>query len=132
MKAILSGYIAMLAKGMLVWTVLIAAWLLYRGDAFLIGALLIGYLGAAICIWTLIYRTWRSASLAPASAKKQMLWGLAVRLLTCFAVLTAAAQISRAVFFITTTGFLLFYATAMGILMYYNHHNMLQDENKKG
>lgn len=122
----------MLAKWMSCWTVLIIGILLYKGDMFLFGALLIGYLAAAVCIWTLIYRTWRSASLDAASAKKQMLWGFALRLFTCFAVLAAAAQISRAVFAATATGFLLFYATAMGILMYRNHRQILQDENKKG
>lgn len=132
MKDVLSGYVAMLARWMLVCTALLIVFFCYQGTLQLIGALFIGYLGAAICIWTLVYRTWKSAGLDPASAKKQMLWGFALRLFTCFTILAVAAQISRAVFAATATGFLLFYAVAMAILVYYNRKNILQDENKKG
>ena len=119
MKEVLSGFVWKLARSLAICTLVIGISLLSTGEGSLVGALFVGYLAAAICIWTLVYRTWRSASLDVSSAKKQMLWGLFLRLVTCFTVLAVAAQISTRVFAVTTLGFLLCYALAMGHLVYY-------------
>ena len=120
MKEVLSGYVRKLARSLSICTLVIVVSLLSAGEGALIGALIVGYLAAGVCIWTLVYRTWRSASLDVASAKKQMLWGLILRLVTCFTVLAVAARISTRVFAITTLGFLLCYALAMVHLVQYN------------
>ena len=120
MEEVLSGYVRKLVRSLAICTLVMVIALLSAGEGTLIGALFAGYLAAAVCIWTLVYRTWRSASLDMASAKKQMLWGLILRLVTCFTVLAVAAQISTRVFAITTLGFLLCYALAMVHLVHYN------------
>ena len=120
MEEVLSGYVRKLVRSLAICTLVMVIALLSAGEGTLIGALFAGYLAAAVCIWTLVYRTWRSASLDMASAKKQMLWGLVLRLVTCFTVLAVAARISTRVFAITTLGFLLCYALAMVHLVRYN------------
>ena len=74
MKDFLSEYVGKLIRTLAICTMIIVLPLIFNGQLMLIGALLVGYLAAAICIWTLVYRTWKSASLDAASAKKQMLW----------------------------------------------------------
>ena len=54
-----------------------------------------------------------SAGFPPARARREMLWGLALRLMTLFLILSAAAQISPAVFGAAAGGCLLFYALFM-------------------
>ncbi len=120
MEEVLSGYVRKLVRSLAICTLVMFIALLSAGEGTLIGALFAGYLAAAVCIWTLVYRTWRSASLDMASAKKQMLWGLCLRLVTCFTVLAVAAQISTRVFAVTALGLLLCYGLAMGHLVYYN------------
>lgn len=120
MEEVLSGYVRKLVRSLAICTLVMVIALLSAGEGRVIGALFAGYLAAAVCIWTLVYRTWRSASLDMASAKKQMLWGLCLRLVTCFTVLAVAAQISTRVFAVTALGLLLCYGLAMGHLVYYN------------
>ena len=119
MKDFLSEYVGKLIRTLAICTMIIVLPLIFNGQLMLIGALLVGYLAAAICIWTLVYRTWKSASLDAASAKKQMLWGLTLRLV----VLAAAVNISVAVFAATAGGFLLCYALAMAHLIHYNQQS---------
>ncbi len=123
MKDFLSEYVGKLIRTLAICTMIIVLPLIFNGQLMLIGALLVGYLAAAICIWTLVYRTWKSASLDAASAKKQMLWGLTLRLVTCFVVLAAAVNISVVVFAATAGGFLLCYALAMAHLIHYNQQS---------
>lgn len=120
MKDFLSEYVGKLIRTLAICTTIIVLPLIFNGQLMLIGALLVGYLAAAICIWTLVYRTWKSAGLDAASAKKQMLWGLTLRLVTCFVVLAVAVNISVAVFAATAGGFLLCYALAIAHLIHYN------------
>lgn len=119
MKEVLSIFVKRLISSLVICTVVIATYLCYIGQAMLVGALFIGYLAAGVCIWTLVYRTWRSASLDVDKAKQQMLWGLILRLTTCFVVLATAAHLSLAIFAVATTGFLLCYVLAMFFLIQY-------------
>lgn len=102
-----------LGIGLAACALMVFATLLARGEGGLIGALLLGYFTGAIYVWTLVYRTWRSAGLSAGGAKKQMLWGLVLRLSALFAVLFAAIHISVQVFSMTAFGFLLFYVLFM-------------------
>ena len=84
-----------------------------RGEVRLIGGVLAGYAAGAAILWGMSYRVWRSAGFPPARARREMLWGLALRLMTLFLILSAAAQISPAVFWAAAGGCLLFYALFM-------------------
>ena len=123
MRSFLSEFIRRMGKGLTIITGLAVILLFITGQAVLIGALLIGYMAAAACIVTLVYRTWKSAQLSEAAPKKQMLWGLILRLAICFSVLLAAAQISVRVFAVTAAGFLLFYVTAMWTFIRYSRYS---------
>ena len=83
------------------------------GEVRLIGGVLAGYAAGAAILWGMSYRVWRSAGFPPARARREMLWGLALRLMTLFLILSAAAQISPAVFWAAAGGCLLFYALFM-------------------
>ena len=83
------------------------------GRAELIGAWLIGYLAAAVCLWNLIWRTWRSTTLTVERAKREMRQGFVLRLVTIFIVFWAAVQISAEVFFAVVSGFALCYVVTM-------------------
>jgi len=98
---------------LLALTALCALSLIASGEAFLLGALFLGELLGALYLWTLVFRTIKSAALAAPAAKREMLWGLFLRLLALFAVLAVAANLSVRVFFAATGGFLLVYFTAL-------------------
>ena len=68
------------------FTAMLCLSLFASGGAHLIGALFIGYLAAGAYLWTLVYRTFRSAGMGQAGAKKEMLFGLILRLLTLAAL----------------------------------------------
>ncbi len=113
------------AKGMLktlaVVTAMTAVSLFSSGEGGLIGALLIGYVTAATFLWTMIYRLWRITDLSQGSAKRQMLWGMVLRLMVLFIVLAVAIHISVRVFSVTAAGFLLFYFLFMVHLVFENY-----------
>jgi hypothetical protein len=113
MKDVLSLFVRRLCVSLGLCTLLAAVYLLTAGMVYLLGALCIGYLAAAICIWTLVWRTWRSIGLSELAAKKQMLWGLLARLITLFVVLFAAVHISIPVFYAVVLGFGLCYGLAL-------------------
>ena len=83
------------------------------GRAELIGAWFIGYLAAAVCLWNLVWRTWRSTTLTAERAKREMRQGFVLRLVTIFIVFWAAVQISTEVFFTVVSGFALCYVVTM-------------------
>ncbi len=120
MKDVLSLFLRRLLVSLGLCTVLAAVGFLTAGKAYLLGALGVGYLAAAICIWTLVWRTWRSIGLSELAAKRQMLWGLLVRLGTLFVVLLVAVQLSVEVFYATVLGFGLCYGLAMLQLLWLN------------
>ena len=83
------------------------------GRAELIGAWFIGYLAAAVCLWNLVWRIWRSTTLTAERAKREMRQGFVLRLVTIFIVFWAAVQISTEVFFTVVSGFALCYVVTM-------------------
>ena len=104
----------------LAFTAMLCLSLLASGGAHLIGALLIGYLAAGAYLWTLVYRTFRSAGMGQAGAKKEMLFGLILRLLTLALIFGVAARIGTQVFAVTVLGFLTVYLTALFLMIGHN------------
>ena len=113
MKDVLLPVVRRFARTLLLVTISVAAMLFAAGEARLIGGVLAGYAAGAAILWGMSYRVWRSAGFPPARARREMLWGLALRLMTLFLILSAAAQISPAVFWAAAGGCLLFYALFM-------------------
>ncbi|EFW30119.1 hypothetical protein [Selenomonas artemidis] len=113
MKDVLLPVVRRFARTLLLVTISVAALLFAAGEARLIGGVLAGYAAGAAILWGMSYRVWRSAGFPPARARREMLWGLALRLMTLFLILSAAAQISPAVFGAAAGGCLLFYALFM-------------------
>lgn len=101
------------ARVALALSVILAISLFAAGEGALVGALFLGELLGALYLWTLVFRTIKSAALSAGAAKRQMLWGLFLRLAALFAVLAVAANLSLQVFFAATGGFLLIYFTAL-------------------
>jgi hypothetical protein len=94
--------------------------LVANGTAELIGALIIGFITGLVFLGNMSMRLWRAAQLSAGNAKRQMLWGLVLRLLVLFIVLFAAVQISTQVFSMTALGFVLCYAWAMVLMIRMN------------
>ena len=113
MKEFLSVFAKRLGKSLAVATLMVSVMLFSNGEGSLMGALFLGYFTGGVFVGTMVYRTWRSAGLSADGAKKQMLWGLVLRLGTLFAVLFAAIHISVRVFSVTALGFLLFYGLSV-------------------
>lgn len=116
MKEILSTYGRWLAVSLSSASLVILILLLTAGQGRLFGALFVGYAVAAVCIVTLTWRTWHSASLPVSAAKKQMLWGLILRICVIFIVMSLAARIGgQAVFLVAALGLLVGYGLALGL-----------------
>ena len=113
MKDVLLPVVRRFARTLLLVTISVAAMLFAAGEVRLIGGVLAGYAAGAAILGGMSYRVWRSAGFPPARARREMLWGLALRLMTLFLILSAAAQISPAVFGAAAGGCLLFYALFM-------------------
>lgn len=113
MKDLLLPVVRRFLRTLAIVTVSLAAMLFAAGEVRLIGGVLAGYAAGAAILWGMSYRVWRSAGFPPARARREMLWGLALRLMTLFLILSAAAQISPAVFWAAAGGCLLFYALFM-------------------
>lgn len=113
MREFLSVFAKRLLKSLGIVTLMVSLLLLSGGNGSLIGALLLGYFTGGIFVGTMVYRIWRSAGLSADGAKKQMLWGLVLRLGMLFVVLFTAIHISVQVFGVTVLGFLLFYGLSL-------------------
>lgn len=120
MREFLSVFAKRLLKSLGIITLMVSVLLLSGGNGGLIGALLLGYFTGGIFVGTMVYRIWRSAGLSADGAKKQMLWGLVLRLGMLFVVLFTAIHISVQVFGVTVLGFLLFYALSLVHLIWGN------------
>ncbi|MBQ7477787.1 MAG: hypothetical protein IJT01_02660 [Selenomonadaceae bacterium] len=120
MREFLSVFAKRLLKSLGIVTLMVSLLLLSGGNGSLIGALLLGYFTGGIFVGTMVYRIWRSAGLSADGAKKQMLWGLVLRLGMLFVVLFTAIHISVQVFGVTVLGFLLFYALSLVHLIWGN------------
>lgn len=113
MKDFFSVFAKRLGKSLAVATLMVSIVLLSQGNGGLVGALLLGYFTGGIFVGTMAYRTWRSAGLSAGRAKREMYWGLALRMGALLLVLFVAVHISVQVFSVTVLGFLLFYALAV-------------------
>ena len=120
MREFLSVFAKRLLKSLGIVTLMVSIMLVSKGNGRLIGALFLGYFTGAVFVGTMVYRTWRSAGLSSDGAKKQMLWGLVLRLGTLFIVLFTAIHISVQVFGVTALGFLLFYGFSLALLVWGN------------
>lgn len=106
MKETLSAYGRRAMVQLSLCTVILMGWLYTSDRLFLFPAFLGGYLLAATCCWVLIYRTWKSSRQGSiAKAKRQMQFGLALRLGMIFVVLWTAIHISLEVFWAVVGGF---------------------------
>ena len=112
-REVLSVYAKRLAAWLLGFALMALVSFAAGGRAGLIGAWLIGYAAAAVCLWNLIWRTWRSTTLTVERAKREMRLGFFLRLGTIFFVFWAAVQISTEVFFTVVSGFAVCYVVTM-------------------
>ena len=98
---------------------MIGSLLFVRGEGMLIGALLLGYLAALVFVWNMAWRLWRLTYMQ-SGGKRQMLWGMVLRMLVLFLVLLVAVTISVPVFLVTALGFLVCYGLALFLLIHMN------------
>ena len=120
MKEVLPIFMKRLIMGLGVITLAVGSMLVANGQTELIGALIIGFMTGLVFLGNMSLRLWRAASLPVGGAKRQMLWGLVLRLMVLFIVLLAAVRISTQVFSIVALGFLLCYAWAMVLMIRMN------------
>ena len=120
MKEVLPIFMKRLIMGLGVITLAVGSMLVANGQTELIGALLIGFMTGLVFLGNMSLRLWRAAHATANHAKRQMLWGLVLRLLVLFIVLFAAVQISTQVFSIVALGFVLCYAWAMVLMIRMN------------
>ena len=120
MKEILSFFMKRFIIGLGVITFTVGSMLVANGQTELIGALIIGFITGLVFLGNMSLRLWRAAHATANHAKRQMLWGLVLRLLVLFIVLFAAVQISTQVFSIVALGFVLCYAWAMVLMIRMN------------
>jgi len=121
MKEVLSVFMKRFIMGLGGITLAVGSMLVANGTAELIGALLIGFITGLVFLGNMSMRLWRSIHLSAGNAKRQMLWGLVLRLLVLFSVLFAAVQISTQVFSMVALGFVLCYAWAMILMIRMNN-----------
>ena len=119
MKQILSVFMKRLAIALGLAALMIGSLLLARGEGQLIGALFLGYFAALVFVWNMAWRLWHLAA-APGTARRQMLWGMALRLAVLALVLLAAASVSSEVFLMAAFGFVLCYGLALVHLIVLN------------
>ncbi len=120
MKEILSFFMKRFIIGLGVITLTVGSMLVANGQTELIGALIIGFITGLVFLGNMSMRLWRAAGASAGNAKRQMLWGLVLRLLVLFMVLFAAVQISTQVFSMVALGFVLCYAWAMVLIIRMN------------
>ena len=98
---------------------MIGSLLLARGEGQFIGALLLGYFAALVFVWNMAWRLWRLTYMQ-SGGKRQMLWGMVLRMLVLFLVLLVVVTISIPVFLVTALGFLVCYGLALFLLIHMN------------
>lgn len=119
MKQILSVFMKRLAIALGLAALMIGSLLLARGEGQLIGALFLGYFAALVFVWNMAWRLWRLTYMQ-SGGKRQMLWGMVLRMLVLFLVLLVAVTISIPVFLVTALGFLVCYGLALFLLIHMN------------
>lgn len=108
-----------LAIALVAMALMIGSLLLARGEGQFIGALLLGYFAALVFVWNMAWRLWRLTYMQ-SGGKRQMLWGMVLRMLVLFLVLLVAVTISIPVFLVTALGFLVCYGLALFLLIHMN------------
>ncbi|MDD6382416.1 hypothetical protein [Mitsuokella sp.] len=119
MKQLLSVFVKRLSLALGIVTLGIGSWLFARGDGMLIAALFLGYLTALVFVWNQAWRLWRLTFLQK-GGKRQMLWGMALRMVLLFLVLLVAATISADVFHVVAIGFLICYGLSLFLMIHMN------------
>lgn len=119
MKQLLSVFVKRLSLALGIATLVIGAGLFARGGGALIAALFLGYLTALVFVWNQAWRLWRLTFLRQ-GGKRQMLWGMVLRMLLLFLVLFAAAAISVDVFNVVAIGFLTCYGLSLFLMIHMN------------
>ena len=93
--------------------------LISAGQLFLCGSVLIGALLSFFYFLSTAARLETAAKMDAASAKRTMLIGLLLRFLMISIVLGVAARISTELFLTSAMCFIVFYVTALGVLVYF-------------
>ncbi|MGO5131114.1 hypothetical protein [Mitsuokella jalaludinii] len=119
MKQLLSVFVKRLSLALGIVTLGIGSWLFARGGGMLIAALFLGYLTALVFVWNQAWRLWRLTFLQK-GGKRQMLWGMALRMVLLFLVLLVAATISADVFHVVAIGFLICYGLSLFLMIHMN------------
>lgn len=119
MKELLSVFLRRFALSLLLAALGVGTLLLARGEGGLTFALLLGFAAALVFVWNMAWRLWHLAA-APGTARRQMLWGMALRLAVLALVLLAAASVSSEVFLMAVFGFVLCYGLALVHLIVLN------------
>ncbi|MBR2215932.1 MAG: hypothetical protein IJ849_09270 [Selenomonadaceae bacterium] len=97
-------------------TAVLGLFLALSGKIYLLPALIMGYFLAGVTLFTMGSRLWRSIGLSVGAAKRQMWWGLFLRLLMLFLVLGTAIRLSVEVFMAAVGGFVCCYGLGMAHL----------------
>lgn len=119
MKELLSVFLRRLALSLLLAALGVGTLLLARGEGGLTFALLLGFAAALVFVWNMAWRLWRLTYMQ-SGGKRQMLWGMVLRMLVLFLVLLVAVTISVPVFLVTALGFLVCYGLALFLLIHMN------------
>ena len=130
MRELLISSIKRVKKFLAAATLLLAINLAANGEASLIGAVIIGYTLAAFYIASTAARLRSIMPLDQAAAKRQMLFGLALRLTMLFVVLNCAVHISPKIFFMVAASFMIFYAAALLGLIITSYRQSLFDDDE--
>lgn len=130
MRDIILTSIRRVKKFLVAATLLLIINLAANGRADLIGAMLIGYALAAFYIASTAARLQSISTLDHAAAKRQWLFGLALRLLMVFVVFNFAVHISTEIFFTSAVSFMIFYVAALlGLIMTSYKQKLFDDGN---
>ncbi|MBQ9486822.1 MAG: hypothetical protein IJU91_03335 [Selenomonadaceae bacterium] len=97
---------------------ILAIQLISAGQTSLCGSILIGALLSFFYFLSTAARLETAAKMNQTQAKKIMLVGMILRLLMVFVVLAVAAHISTQLFVASSVCFVVFYITALGVLVY--------------
>ena len=121
MKEVLPIFMKRLIMGLGVITLAVGSMLVASGQTELIGALIIGFMTGLVFLGNMSLRLWRAAHATANHAKRQMLWGLVLRMMVLLLILLTAVNISAQVFGVTVLGFLICYGLSIFLLIHMNH-----------
>ncbi|MFA6850478.1 MAG: ATP synthase subunit I [Selenomonadaceae bacterium] len=123
MKEILVAYCRQVLVQIGICTAGIGVLLYTINKTHLFAAFLIGCFLAIVCWWTLVYRIWKSSTMSINRAKRQMQFGLGLRIFMVFVVLRVAIYISMDVFWTVVGGFFLLAGLLMVNVVVFAYNN---------